>query len=116
MKKMKLLIQVIQNKVEAKEKQMMLKNELADFQKVLPELSVMANGLILKGDRIVLPESLQSRALQLAHRGVHPGQGGMERWVRSHFYVQKLTEKVTERFGSCKDCQIYTRKYTKEPI
>ena len=62
--KMKLLAQIIRNELAIKEKLRLMKSELADFKKLLPELSL--NGIILKGGRIVLPETLQARALNLA--------------------------------------------------
>ena len=88
--KMKLLAQIIQNELAIKEILRLMKSELADFKKLLPELSVMANGIILKGECIVLPETLQARALNLAHRGAHPGQGGMEPRIQSHFFIPRF--------------------------
>ena len=35
--------------------------EVAQFKEILPELTVTANGIILKGERIVLPASLQKK-------------------------------------------------------
>ena len=46
--------------------------KLLKFKGVLPELTTTGNGIILKGERIVLPEKLQTLAITLAHRGSHP--------------------------------------------
>ena len=93
---MNLLAQIIRNELAIKEKLRLMKSELVDFKKLLPELSVMANGIILKGERIVFPETLQARAVNLAHKGAHPGHGGMERRIRSHFFIPRLTEKIVK--------------------
>ena len=42
------------------------------FKNIKDELTVTSNGLILHGSRIVIPESLQQRAINLAHE-THPG-------------------------------------------
>jgi len=38
-----------------------------------PEITVTGNGILCKGDCLILPESLQLLAIQLCHRGSHPG-------------------------------------------
>ena len=114
--KLQKLSSIIYNRIKPGEKIALLKTELSPFKKVLHELSVMANGLIFKGDRIVLPESLQSKTLTLAHLGAHPGQGGLERRLRSHFYFPGLDNLVRQFVEKCHECQMFSRKYTKEPI
>ena len=42
--------------------------EVQRFKGILPELMVTPTGLVLKGERIVLPDSLQHIAIDLAHR------------------------------------------------
>ena len=115
-KKLQKLADVISNHISTQEKLNLLKTELAPFKKVLHEMSVMANGLIFKGDRIILPESLQSKMLTLAHLGAHPGQGGLERRLRSHFYFPGLNNLVQQFVEKCHECQMFSRKFTKEPI
>ena len=58
--------------------------DLTPFKKLLPEIGILANGTLLLGDRIILPDSLQTRAIKLAHSGAHPGQNGLTRRLRSH--------------------------------
>ena len=47
-------------------------DELRKFEHILPELTLTGNGILLKGDRIVLPESLQEEAMRFAHIGCTP--------------------------------------------
>ena len=51
----------------------------ADPQEQTFEISITGKGILVKGDRIILPTSLQEKAIILAHRGIHPGQSGLER-------------------------------------
>ena len=90
--------------------------EIQCFQKVLPELTMTANGIILKGDKIALPSNLQDTAIRLAHRGAHPGQSGLERRLRYHFFFHNMSKKIEEFVKSCNHCSMFIDKKTKEPI
>ena len=89
--------------------------DLQKFRPVLPEITVTGNGILLKGDRIILPEKLQKLAIELAHRGSHPGQSAMERRLRYHFYFSDMKAKVATYLDSCIDCKMFTEKKTHEP-
>jgi hypothetical protein len=90
--------------------------EIQRFQKVLPELTMTANSIILKGEKIVLPSNLQDTAIRLAHRGAHPGQSGLERRLRYHFFFHNMSKKIEEFVKSCNHCSMFIDKKTKEPI
>ena len=65
---------------------------------------------------MVLPESLHSLAIQLAHRGSHPGQSGIERRLRYHFFFHSMFDKVKNFVQQCTACSIFVDKKSKEPI
>lgn len=90
--------------------------ELKKFGPILSELSVTANGILFKDDRIVLPTELQHKAISLAHRGAHPGQSGIERRLRYHFFFHGMFDKVKEFVQGCEECSMFTDKKTKEPL
>ena len=77
------------------------------FGPILTELTIVGNGIIFKDDRIVLPEALQELAIELAHRGSHPGQSGIERRLRFHFFFHGMFEKVKKFVMQCKECAIF---------
>ena len=89
---------------------------VAKFKPIMPELTVTANGIILKGERIVLPKALQERTIQLAHKGAHPGRSGMIRRLRHHFFFHGMDQEVEKLVGQCIDCGSNVDKKTKEPI
>jgi hypothetical protein len=89
--------------------------EVQRFKSILPQLTVTGNGIILKDERIVLPEKLQEMAIQIAHRGAHPGQSGLERRLRYHFFFHDMNKKVKEFVESCDGRTMFIDKKTKEP-
>ena len=86
------------------------------FEPILSELTITANGILLKGERIVLPDALQADAIKLAHRGSHPGQSGIERRLRYHFFFHGMFDKVKKFVQQCRSCSLFVDKKTKEPI
>ena len=46
---------------------------LQPFKNIFSEITVLNNGTLLKQDKIILPASLNDKALYLAHSGAHPG-------------------------------------------
>ncbi len=73
--------------------------EVQRFKSIPPQLTVTGNGMILKDEGIVLPGKLQEMAIQIAHRGAHPGQSGLERRLRYHFFFHDMSKKVKEFVG-----------------
>ena len=62
------------------------------FRKVFDELTVTDGGLVMRGDRIVLPASLVCLALEKAHQGGHPGKNNLKRRLRNHFWWTEMNE------------------------
>ena len=90
------------------------KATLAEFSSVFSELSISDLGMILKGDQIVLPASMQKKAVRKAHQGGHPGMDAMKRRIRSHFWFPRMNGLVEAELKACKSCQLFTRKGEKE--
>ena len=90
--------------------------DLTPFRKIFSELSISDVGLILNGDKIILPKNLWQVAIQKAHQGGHPGMNCLKRRIRSHFWFSRLDSLIEEKVKSCKLCQMFTNKTTKEPL
>ena len=86
---------------------------LNPYRKVLDELTTSEAGLILKGERIVLPEMLWKTAVEKAHQGGHPGTSGLKRRIRTHFWFPKMDQVIEEKVAACAGCQLFTKKTTK---
>ena len=90
--------------------------DLAPFKQIFSEITYLPNGTLVFQDRIILPPVLHKKAIQLAHMGAHPGQNGLLRRLRSHFYMLDLDKQVKDFVENCLDCQTFTDKNMKEPI
>ena len=55
-------------------------NKLRKFEPIqIDEITISGNNILLKSDRIILPEALQKKVLELAHKASHPGISSMKR-------------------------------------
>ena len=79
------------------------------------ELSVHDSGILLKGQRIVLPESLQVRAVQIAHTG-HQGIVKTAALLREKVWFRNLQSLVEKTVKACHSCQIATPSPAREPL
>ena len=89
---------------------------LQRYRSILPEITVTANGILCKGDRLILPSSLQSLAMKLCHQGSHPGQSAMQRRLRTHFFFHDMNKQVQEFVSKCHECQLFTDTKRTAPI
>ncbi len=78
------------------------------------ELSVIGQ-LVLRGTRIVLPQSLRARALKLAHEG-HLGIVGTTQNLRSKVWWPTMYKDAERHVRSCHGCQLVMRSYKPKPL
>nr|CAH7744111.1 unnamed protein product [Callosobruchus chinensis] len=78
------------------------------------ELSAMGP-VLLRGNRIVIPQTLTKRVLELAHEG-HPGETVMKRRLRAKVWWP-LIDKQTEQFvKACRDCLLVSQPNRPPPM
>ena len=72
------------------------------YGKVLTELSY-AQGVLVRGDRVVIPDSLLAEVIALAHEG-HPGIELTLRNLRDRVWFPNMNKLVTEYVATCLGC------------
>ena len=72
------------------------------YKNVFDELTI-AQQLVMRGDRIVLPEALIPDVFALAHEG-HQGETKMKRYLRSRVWFPRLGKVVEDYVKSCHAC------------
>ena len=78
------------------------------------ELSVQ-NGVIFKGERVVVPTSMRSKIIGLIHVS-HTGVQGCLRRAREAVYWPLMALDFEEAIGNCQTCQKFQRNQQKEPM
>lgn len=71
--------------------------------------------ILLRNTRIVIPQSLRKRTLQLAHEG-HPGMTVMKRRLRSKVWWPKLDLHAEKLVQTCRGCNLMSAASAPEPI
>ena len=73
------------------------------------ELAVTEDGMVLRGSKILVPHSLQSRVLAIAHEG-HQGIVKTKALLRTKEWfigIDRATEKMVEE---CESCMLTTKE------
>lgn len=84
------------------------------FQSISDELST-TNDILLRGNRIVLPKSLQTKAVLLAHED-HAGITRTKQRLRSKLWWPKMDAFVEEHINKCHACQVTGNPSRPEPV
>ena len=91
-----------------------LGGKLDGYKKVWDELSV-CNGILMKGEKIVIPEALEDDIVKIAHEG-HMGIVKCKQFLRSKVWFPKMDKKIETEIFKCLPCQAVTDSHTKEAI
>jgi len=84
------------------------------FHQVLPELTVSSDGLVLRDTRVVLPQTLVQRAVDLAHSG-HQGVVKTKELLKRHVWFPRSSETVERTVKRCLHSQVNQPQNHPEP-
>ena len=85
------------------------------FKSVRDELTIGAHNLILRGTRIVIPKSLQKKAVDLAH-ATHQGLAKTKSLLREKVWFPDIDKMVKDTIDHCLPCQATGRPNPPEPL
>ena len=86
------------------------------FHKCADQLTVNASHeILLKNNRIVIPEKLQNQVIQLAHTG-HQGIERTKSLLREKSWFPEMDPKVKDVISSCLPCQTVAQPNRPEPL
>ena len=86
-----------------------------DFMYVVDQLSVTSDGLILRGNKLVLPSSLRQKAIEIAHEG-HQGMQKTKSLLRTKIWFPKMNKQIEDKIRACVYCQLDSKKINYQPI
>lgn len=85
------------------------------FGRLVKELTVTEDGLVLRGHRLVMPGVLQDRALRIANEG-HQGISRTKSLLRTKVWFPGMDTKVEKLIGACLAGQLGDGGATPQPI
>ena len=88
--------------------------ELSEFKHVSYELN-MYNGLVLRNQAIIVPQSLRARVIDLAHSS-HQGISKTKALIRSRLWFPGIDAEVERKVKYCVPCQAVSATQTYEPL
>ena len=88
--------------------------EIHEFWNYRDEMSEI-NGVVMKGDRIVIPATLRSEMLAQVHDS-HLGIEKCRRRARDIIFWLQMNRKIDEMISKCDICQEYQSSNPKEPM
>ena len=88
---------------------------LQAYRRISSELSITQDGLILRGNRITVPASLQEHVVQLAHEG-HQGINKPKSLLREKVWFPGIDNMVTQMVKGCIPCKSTYDAKPREPI
>lgn len=78
------------------------------------ELSTMGP-VLLRGNRIIIPQSLTKQVLELAHEG-HPGETVMKRRLRAKVWWPLIDRQAEQFVKKCRDCLLVSQPNKPPPM
>ena len=89
--------------------------DLEPYLHVKQELSV-AEGLIFRERRIVLPPTLQRKVVKLGHSLGHLGKTKTKQMLREKYWFPPMNSIIDRTIDQCYECQVVTKRNREEPI
>ena len=88
---------------------------LERFRHVKEELTVGTQNIVLRGHRIVIPVSLQQRAIDIAHEQ-HQGISRTKSLLREKIWFPGIDDMVQNTISTCISCQAVGQAAPPEPV
>ena len=89
--------------------------DLEPYLHVKQELSV-AEGIIFREHRIVLPPTLQRKVVRLGHSLGHLGKTKTKQILREKYWFPLMNSMIDTAIDQCYECQVATKGNREEPI
>ena len=92
-----------------------LDEKLKPFEMIKNELTCVNGNLVLRGNRLVIPDSLQQHVIGLAHEG-HQGMVKTKMLLRDKVWFPKMDMMCENMIKTCHQCQVVTHVAAREPL
>ena len=108
--------QKVISKMQNKREEINIENkELKILLNLIPELTLTPDGILLKRNRIVIPNELQHRVIELAHEN-HLGITKTMAQLKENIYFVNMEAKVKSKISECILCVAVSKIPTPQPL
>lgn len=76
----------------------------------------VAEGLIFRLDKIIVPQKLRRKTIKAAHSMGHLGMTKMKQMLRNRYWFPEMNIMIEEEIRKCFECQVTTESHQKEPV
>ena len=98
------------------EKLLTMKTKLASsYNGICNQLTISENGIVLRGNRIVVPKNLRTATLKIAH-SQHQGIVKTKALLRTEVWWPGTDRQIETLVASCIQCQAANTSKTVEPL
>ena len=89
--------------------------DIMPFYSIRGEL-YLAEGVILRMNKIIIPKNLQKKVLKAAHSLGHFGMTKTKNMLRAKYWFPEMNKMVEDMVGKCYECQVTTKQHQKQPV
>ena len=89
--------------------------DIAPYYSVKEELYI-AEDLVFRNERIILPAKLQNKIIVMAHESGHLGSTKTKQMVRAKYWFPYINSMIEHTVGQRYECKITTRQAKEEPV
>ena len=82
-----------------------IKQKIADKNQQIADIFSLYDNVLLYGERVVIPKTIQKMILKDFHAG-HPGKNRMKSLIRSYVYWPKIDLDISNMVDACKGCTL----------
>jgi hypothetical protein len=93
--------------VLAKSNNALLNKETQHYRLIFDELSMSKEGCILHDDKIIIPDDLRQKIIELTHEA-HMGINSCKRLIRDNYWFKNIDKMVKDHCDYCVPCQANT--------
>ena len=90
-------------------------SDIKPFRLIKDELTVTNKGIILRGSKIVIPETLEQEAIDIAHES-HLGISKTKALMRKKIWFPNMDRMVQDTLDNCISCQAVVKPKPPEPL
>jgi transposase InsO family protein len=85
------------------------------YKEIFNELNTTRDGIVLRGQNILIPTTLRNKIADLAHSG-HQGIVKTKRLIRSRVWYPGIDKQIEMKVRNCQECQLIYAKRQYEPL